>query len=105
MNKQLFEQLHAEELIADSSFKKLQEHSHTKLFSLHWELKTLLYLGVLLLSGGPGVSAFMVEPIAKILSKNYQSILFEQRGTGKSVTNPFDSTTINLKKAAEASGK
>ena len=56
---------------------------------------------ILLLSGGPGVSAFMVEPIANILSKNYQSILFEQRGTGKSVTNPFDSTTINLKKAAE----
>ena len=55
MNKQLFEQLHAEGLIADSSFKKIQEHSFTKFFSLHWELKTLLYLGVLLLSGGLGI--------------------------------------------------
>ncbi len=55
MNIQLFEQLHAEGLIADSSFRKIQAHSHTKLFSLHWELKTLLYLGVLLQSGGLGI--------------------------------------------------
>ena len=56
---------------------------------------------ILLLSGGPGASAFMLEPIANSLSNDYQCILFEQRGTGKSRTNPFDSTTINLKQAAE----
>ncbi len=55
MNTQLFEQLHTEGLIADSSFEKIKEHSGKKLFSLHWEIKTLLYLGVLLLSGGLGI--------------------------------------------------
>ena len=55
MNTELFEQLHAEELIADSSFEKIKEHSNAKLFSLHWEIKILLYLGVLLLCGGLGI--------------------------------------------------
>lgn len=56
---------------------------------------------ILLLSGGPGASAFMLESIATTLRNDYQSILFEQRGTGKSKTDPFDSTTINLKQATE----
>jgi len=70
MNTWLFEQLHAEGLIADSSFKKIREHSDTKLFSLHWELKTLLYLGVLLLSGGLGILIY--KNIEKI---GHQAIL------------------------------
>lgn len=55
MNTQLFEQLHKEGLIADSSFEKIKEHQGKQLFSIHWEMKTLLYLGVLLLSGGLGI--------------------------------------------------
>jgi proline iminopeptidase len=56
---------------------------------------------VLLLSGGPGASAFMVEPIAINLSKDFQAVLFEQRGTGRSIPVPFDSTTVNLGQAIE----
>lgn len=51
---------------------------------------------VLILSGGPGVSALQEDDLAKELSKKYQAILLDQRGTGKSWTKPFDSTTINL---------
>lgn len=51
---------------------------------------------IILLSGGPGNYAFQIEPIAKELSKKYKAVLFEQRGTGRSIPNLFDSTTINL---------
>lgn len=71
MNIPLFEQLHAEGLIADSSFEKIKEHSGKRLFSLHWELKTLLYLGVALLSGGLGILIYK-----NIDSIGHQAILF-----------------------------
>lgn len=51
---------------------------------------------VIILSGGPGVSAHQEDDLAKELSKKYRAILFDQRGTGRSWTEPFDSTTINL---------
>ncbi|WP_202986123.1 DUF2157 domain-containing protein [Pedobacter gandavensis] len=41
--------------ISAESFDKLTEKQQSSLFSLHWELKTLLYLGVVLLSGGLGI--------------------------------------------------
>jgi proline iminopeptidase len=56
---------------------------------------------ILLLSGGPGTSANILDALFESLSKSYQCILLEQRGTGKSKTFPMDSTTINLHQAAE----
>jgi hypothetical protein len=55
MELKLFEQLHKEGLISESSFEKIKEDSAKQLFSIHWEIKTLLYLGVLLISGGLGI--------------------------------------------------
>jgi len=55
MNTNLFEQLHKEGLISESSFEKIKEAEAKQLFSIHWEIKVLLYLGVLLLSGGLGI--------------------------------------------------
>jgi len=55
MDPQLFQKLHAEGLISDESLQKIRATEDSRLFSLHWELKTLLYLGVLLLSGGLGI--------------------------------------------------
>lgn len=55
MNTRLFEQLHNEGLLSDSSFEKIKNDSGKKLISLHWDIKILLYLGVLLLSGGLGI--------------------------------------------------
>jgi Predicted membrane protein (DUF2157) len=54
----LFEKLHAEGLVSDVSLGKVKEAEKNKLFSLHWELRTILYLGVLLLSGGLGVLVY-----------------------------------------------
>jgi hypothetical protein len=55
MNIHLFEKLQSEGLISPDSTEKVRVISDNKLFSLHWELKTILYLGVLLLSGGLGI--------------------------------------------------
>jgi proline iminopeptidase len=54
---------------------------------------------IIILSGGPGIASHQEDDLAIELSKKYKSILFDQRGTGKSWTSPFDSTTINLENA------
>ncbi|HEY4967113.1 MAG TPA: alpha/beta hydrolase [Puia sp.] len=56
---------------------------------------------IILLAGGPGISCDQIEDVAVELGKNYRAILFEQRGTGRSIPVPLDSTTINLKNAHE----
>lgn len=56
---------------------------------------------IIVLSGGPGNSCMQQEEVAITLSKQYRSILLEQRGTGLSVPVPFDSTTINLDAAVK----
>jgi len=49
----LYENLHTDGLISDESFQKIKQKQD--LFSVHWEIKTLLYLGVLLLTSGLGL--------------------------------------------------
>lgn len=51
---------------------------------------------VIILTGGPGNSFNQLEGLAKTTSSKFRSILLEQRGTGKSIPIPFDSTTVNL---------
>jgi hypothetical protein len=55
VNIPLFEQLHKEGLLSDLSLQKVKQRANTPLFSVHWELKTILYLGILLLTGGLGI--------------------------------------------------
>jgi hypothetical protein len=55
LNIPVFEQLHREGLISDISFEKVKAAESNKMFSIHWELRTVLYLGVLLLTGGLGI--------------------------------------------------
>lgn len=55
MNVELFKKLFEEDCISEESFQKIKNTSGTTLFSLHWEIKTLLYLGVMLLSSGLGI--------------------------------------------------
>ncbi|MFY0254039.1 DUF2157 domain-containing protein [Chitinophaga sp. 30R24] len=55
MNTQVFEQLHTAGLINNNALHAVKNANSHRLFSLHWEIKTLLYIGVLLLSGGLGV--------------------------------------------------
>jgi hypothetical protein len=55
VNTSLFERLHREGLISDLSLERIQQRARSGLFSVHWELKTILYLGILLLAGGLGI--------------------------------------------------
>jgi len=55
MDTDLYKKLHNEGLISNETLEKIAEKHKNPLFSLHWELKTLLYLGVTLLSTGLGV--------------------------------------------------
>ncbi|HSC55477.1 MAG TPA: DUF2157 domain-containing protein [Phnomibacter sp.] len=54
----LFQKLHAAGLISDASLEKVSSREKDELISVHWELKTLLYLGVLLLSSGLGILVY-----------------------------------------------
>jgi len=71
MNIQLFEKLSGEGLVSPESLQKVKAAEGKKLFSLHWELKTILYLGVLLLSGGLGILIYK-----NIDTIGHQAILF-----------------------------
>jgi Predicted membrane protein (DUF2157) len=71
MHTSLAEKLFAEGLLTDSSKQKLKEYEDKRLFSVYWELKTILYLGVLLLSGGLGILVYK-----NIDSIGHQAILF-----------------------------
>jgi len=55
VNIPLFERLQQEGLISDTSLQKVKQKAGARLFSVHWELKTILYLGILLLTGGLGI--------------------------------------------------
>ncbi|GEP98299.1 DUF2157 domain-containing protein [Chitinophaga cymbidii] len=71
MNISLFEKLAEEGLISAASLEKTKAASGTKLLSVHWELKVVLYLGVLLLSGGLGVLVYK-----NIDTISHQAVLF-----------------------------
>ena len=58
MNKNLFTQWHTDGILSDASLQKIEDQEANKLFSVHWEVKTLLYLAVLLLSGGLGILVY-----------------------------------------------
>lgn len=52
---QILEKLQADNLLSPEEYQKLSHRFNTKLFSVHWELKIILYLGVMLLSTGLGI--------------------------------------------------
>jgi proline iminopeptidase len=53
---------------------------------------------VLLLSGGPGFSSDYMRAVAEPLKKRYKFVLLDQRGTGKSLLEKYDATTLDHKK-------
>lgn len=56
---------------------------------------------ILIINGGPGMNSDGFVPLAKSLANKYQTIIFDQRGTGKSVLKRLDSSTITMKKMIE----
>ena len=51
---------------------------------------------LLIINGGPGMNSDGFQGLATSLSKNLKTIIFDQRGTGKSVLKRVDSTTITM---------
>ena len=58
MDESIYQKLHSEGLISDESLKKTQQRFINPLFSIHWEIKTLLYIGILLLTAGLGTLVY-----------------------------------------------
>ena len=58
MDTSLFEKLNQQGIISNESLQKVQQRQSNPLISVYWELKTLLYLGVLLLSTGLGIIVY-----------------------------------------------
>lgn len=51
---------------------------------------------LLIINGGPGLDCEGFMPLAELLSDKYMTILFDQRGTGKSKLKMADSTTVTM---------
>ncbi len=55
MDETFFEHLHATGKLSAGSLSNIKKHENEKLFSLYRELKTILYLGILMLTTGLGI--------------------------------------------------
>lgn len=51
---------------------------------------------LLIINGGPGMSSEGFVPLAKMLAKNHQAIIFDQRGTGRSVLKNTNRSTVTM---------
>ncbi len=52
---------------------------------------------LLIINGGPGMNSDGFEDLAKRLAEHYQTIIYDQRGTGKSTLQVLDTNTITMK--------
>ncbi len=56
---------------------------------------------VLIINGGPGLNSDGFTDLAKALSVHNQTIIYDQRGTGKSVMQKIDSSTVTMQLMTE----
>jgi proline iminopeptidase len=56
---------------------------------------------ILIINGGPGMNSNGFEPMAKILAEKYQTIVYDQRGTGKSALKELNNKTVSMKLMAD----
>jgi proline iminopeptidase len=56
---------------------------------------------ILIINGGPGMNSNGFENMAKILAEKNQTIIYDQRGTGKSVLKELNNKTISMKLMAD----
>ena len=56
---------------------------------------------LLIINGGPGMNSNGFEDMAKTLGENQQTIIYDQRGTGKSKLSKLDSKNISMKIMAD----
>jgi hypothetical protein len=55
VNISIFEELQRKEFISGNTLDRIKKAEGSRLFSIYWEVKTILYLGVLLLASGLGI--------------------------------------------------
>lgn len=58
MRPDTLQELHSKRLIGDSQFERIEAVQSKKLFSVFYELRTILYLGILLFSSGIGILVY-----------------------------------------------
>jgi proline iminopeptidase len=51
---------------------------------------------ILIINGGPGMNSNGFEPMAKILAEKHQTIIYDQRGTGKSTLKEVNDKTVSM---------
>jgi proline iminopeptidase len=56
---------------------------------------------ILIINGGPGMNSNGFEPMAKILAEKHQTIIYDQRGTGKSTLKELNDKTVTMKLMAD----
>jgi proline iminopeptidase len=56
---------------------------------------------LLIINGGPGMNSNGFEAMAKTLSQNQETVIYDQRGTGKSKLVKLDATTISMRLMAD----
>ena len=56
---------------------------------------------LLIINGGPGMNSNGFEDMAKTLGENQQTIIYDQRGTGKSKLSKLDSKSVSMKIMAD----
>lgn len=56
---------------------------------------------LLIINGGPGMNSNGFESMAKTLAENQETIIYDQRGTGKSELKELNSETISMKIMAD----
>lgn len=56
---------------------------------------------LLIINGGPGMNSNGFEDMAKTLSENQETIIYDQRGTGKSKLEKLNAKTISMQLMAE----
>ena len=52
------QQLHRDGIITITEFEQIEHYESSKLLSLHWEIRTILYAGILLLTSGIGILVY-----------------------------------------------
>ncbi len=72
-------------------YEKVSSHGMEVHYRIFGEGEPLLILG-----GGPGDVSDRYLSLCELLSKDFKCILVDQRGTGKSMPNPKDETTVTM---------
>lgn len=58
MDQEIFKKLYADGTISDESYSKIGQRHANALVSVHFEIRTFLYLGILLLTTGLGIVVY-----------------------------------------------